>query len=123
MMGQSCALSKSAMTLNKLRVVADMPYCCTAVQKNLNKLGKVADRNLMVFNKCSVLHLERKNSRLKNKGKQPDGKQLCRKRSEGPRGHQVECEAIPKVSVILGCIRRYFASRTREVFFPFSQQW
>lgn len=46
----------------KLGVVADMPYCCTAVQKNLNKLGKEADRNLMVFNKCSVLHLERKTS-------------------------------------------------------------
>lgn len=45
-----------------------MPYCCTTVQKNLNKLGKGADRNFVVFNKeCNVLQLERKNFRHKNR--------------------------------------------------------
>lgn len=45
-----------------------MPNYCTAVQKNLNKLGKGSDRDFVVFKKeCCVLHLERKNSKHKNR--------------------------------------------------------
>ncbi|KAK4828639.1 hypothetical protein QYF61_000287 [Mycteria americana] len=61
-------LSKSADD-TKLGGVADMPEGFTAIQKDLNRLKKGADRNLMVFNeeKCSVLHLGRNNSRHQNR--------------------------------------------------------
>lgn len=38
-----------------------MPEGCTFIQKDLGSLEKWADRNLIKFNKCSVLHLGRNN--------------------------------------------------------------
>jgi len=50
MMGQSWIFSKSADDI-KLGGVADMSKSCTAFQKDLNRLEKGADRNLMDFKK------------------------------------------------------------------------
>ena len=47
----------------KLGRAADTPEGCVATQRDLDRLGKWADRNLMKFNmeKCNVLHLGRIN--------------------------------------------------------------
>ncbi|GAB0207674.1 mitochondrial enolase superfamily member 1 [Grus japonensis] len=58
-----CTLSKYAD--NTKLEVADRPEGGTAIQRDLNRLEKWADRNLMKFNKgkCQVLHLERNKPR------------------------------------------------------------
>jgi len=43
--------------------VADSPEDHATTQRDLDKVVKQADRNLMNFNKCEVLYLGRKNSR------------------------------------------------------------
>ncbi|GAB0179881.1 mitochondrial enolase superfamily member 1 [Grus japonensis] len=60
--GAECTLSKFA-EASKLGGVADMPEGCAAIQRDLSRLEKWADRNLMKFNKrkCKVLHLGRNN--------------------------------------------------------------
>lgn len=43
--------------------MAATPVDCTALQRDLERLERWADRNLMIFNeaKCEVLHLGRNN--------------------------------------------------------------
>ncbi|GAB0206053.1 mitochondrial enolase superfamily member 1 [Grus japonensis] len=45
----------------KLRGVSDAPYGCAAIKRDLDRVEKWADRNLMKFNKgkCKALHLGR----------------------------------------------------------------
>ncbi|GAB0179814.1 mitochondrial enolase superfamily member 1 [Grus japonensis] len=63
--GVECSLSKFADD-TKLGGVADTPEDCAAIQRDLNRLEKWADRNLMKFNKekFKVLHLGRNNRML-----------------------------------------------------------
>ena len=56
--GSECALSKFADD-TKLGGAADQTEGCATIQRDLNRLDKWADRNLIKFNqeKCKVLHL------------------------------------------------------------------
>lgn len=57
-----CALSNFAHD-TELQGVADSPEDHATIQRDLDKVVKQADRNLMNFNKCEILYLGRKNSR------------------------------------------------------------
>ncbi|GAB0204001.1 mitochondrial enolase superfamily member 1 [Grus japonensis] len=92
--GEECTLSKFADD-TKLGGVADMAEGGAAIQRDLNRLDKWADRNLMKFNKgkCKVLHLGRNNplhkymlvaTHLESSFSEKD--------LGGPGGHQVEQE-------------------------------
>lgn len=60
-----------------------MPEGCAAIQRDLDRLEKQADKNLMNKQKCRVLHLGRNNPMHQSMMGHLAGKQLGRK---GPRG-------------------------------------
>ena len=62
--GAECTLSKFAED-TKPGGVSDAPEDCATIQRDLNRLEKWSDRNLMKFSKkkCRVLHLDRNNSK------------------------------------------------------------
>lgn len=123
MMGQNCALSKSADD-TKLRGVSDMPYCCTAVQKNFNKLRKGAGRNFVVIQQgvqCPTVGKEK--LKVQEQGRQQDGKQLCRKGSEGPRGCHFNVKQYQRPVVSWAAFGGVLPSEHGRWFFPSTQQW
>jgi len=56
-----CVPSNKAADVTKLGEAADTPEVCATIQRDLEKLEKWADRNLVNFDKskCKVLHLGR----------------------------------------------------------------
>ncbi|KAK4830024.1 hypothetical protein QYF61_008287 [Mycteria americana] len=62
--GVECTLSTFADD-TKLREVADTPEGCPAIQRDLDRLEKWADKNLMKYNmeKCKVLHMGKNDPR------------------------------------------------------------
>ncbi|KAK4807067.1 hypothetical protein QYF61_018408 [Mycteria americana] len=109
----------------KLGGVTDRQECGAAIQRDLDRMEKWADRNLMQFNKkCQVLHLGRNNPRhqyllgdaqlgssfsAKNLGVLVDTKLNMSQ----------QCALVAKkANGILDCIRQSITSRSREVILP-----
>ncbi|KAK4806210.1 hypothetical protein QYF61_001133, partial [Mycteria americana] len=121
-----CTLSKFSDD-TKVGAVADRPEGRAAIQRDLDRLEKWADGNLMKFNKgkCQVLHLGRNNPRHQYT---LGAAQLESSLAEMDVGLLVDtrlnmsqqCAFVAKVANgILGCIRRSVASRSREGMLPF----
>ncbi|GAB0179219.1 mitochondrial enolase superfamily member 1 [Grus japonensis] len=121
MMGQSAFADET-----KLGGVTDMPEDHAAIQRDLNRLEKWADRNLTKFNKgkCNVLHLERNKPRHQY---MLGVDQLESSLAEKDLGVLVDTKlnvsqqcalAAKRSDGVLGCFRDSVASRSREVILP-----
>jgi len=110
----------------KLGGVADTPKGCVTIQRDLDRLDKWADRNLMKFSKekCQVLCL-RKNNHMHQH--MMGATQLGSSLAEKDLGVLVDTKlnmsqqcAFPAkvVNSILRCMRQSIASRWREVSLP-----
>ncbi|KAJ7399366.1 rna-directed dna polymerase from mobile element jockey-like [Pitangus sulphuratus] len=108
--------------MTKLGGVANSPECCAALQKDLDRLERWAEKNLLKFNKdkCRVLHLEKSNpghqyslgaNLLESSSMEKDlGVLMDNKLSISQ-----QCVLVAKkASGILGCIRKSMASRSRR---------
>ncbi|KAK4823954.1 LOW QUALITY PROTEIN: hypothetical protein QYF61_008340 [Mycteria americana] len=120
-----CTLSKFAHD-TKVGGMADMPEPCAAIQKDLDRLEKWVNRNLMELNKgkCKLLHLGRNNpmhqynlrtNRLESSFAEKDlGILLDTNLNMGQ-----QCVlGAKKGNGTLGCIRQSIARMPREVIFP-----
>ncbi|KAK4829521.1 hypothetical protein QYF61_005160 [Mycteria americana] len=104
--------------------VDDTPKGCAVIQRDLDKLEKWADGNLMEFNKgkCKVLHLGRNNPMCQYM--LTSWKAALQKRTWGvlmdsKLAMSQQCALLAKkANGILGCIRRIVASRLRQVILP-----
>ncbi|GAB0177588.1 mitochondrial enolase superfamily member 1 [Grus japonensis] len=120
--GAGCTLSKFADDA-KLGRVADMPKGHAAIQRDLNKLEKWADRNLVKFNKgkCKVLYLRRNNPMHQymlgatQLGSSLAGKDLGVLVDTKLKVSQQCALAAKKVNGILGCVKQSIASRSRDM--------
>jgi len=120
-----CSLSKFADD-TKLRGVVDTPKGCATIQRDLDRMESLSERNLMRFNtgKCKFLHLGRNNPMHRYRL----GVDLLESSSvEGDLGVLVDdrlttsqqCAlAAKKANGILGCIKTSVASMSREVLLP-----
>ncbi|KAJ7397481.1 rna-directed dna polymerase from mobile element jockey-like [Pitangus sulphuratus] len=108
----------------KQGAVADTPEC-HAFQRDLDKLEKGANRNLMKFNKskCQILHLGRNNPRYQYKlGANYLESSIAQKAKGVLRGKELDmnqqCTLAGKnAKILLGCL----ASRLKEVIFTSAQ--
>jgi len=110
----------------KMGGLPNTPEGCAAIQRDLNRLEKWADWNLMQFNKgkCNILHMGRNNPRhqyllgadqLESSFTEKDLGIL--ENAKLTMSHQ--CVLVAKKEYdILSCLRQSIASRSREVMLP-----
>ncbi|KAK4826400.1 hypothetical protein QYF61_008687 [Mycteria americana] len=115
---RECTLSRFADD-TKLGGVAASPDVCAAIQRDLDRLEKWADRNLMKFNKgkCQVLPLEKNSPRyqvLESIFNKNDLGVLVDTKSKLNMSQKCT-HAMKKANSLLACIRRNVASRLREM--------
>jgi len=103
--------------------VSDTPLGHAAFQRDLDRLEKWANRNLMKFNKerSKVLHTGRKNQYML--GATQLGSSLAEKHLgvlvDSKLNMNQQCAVVAKkTNNILGCIRRSVACRLSELIFP-----
>ncbi|KAK4827204.1 hypothetical protein QYF61_015232 [Mycteria americana] len=129
--GAECTLSKFA-DATKLGGVADMSEGCAAIQRNLNRLKKWANRNLIMFNKNLMMF--NKKYKVLQLGKNSPMHQYMLGATHVHRSlaemdlvvlvdtklnMSQQCAlAAKKVNSIQGYIKRIVASRSREVILP-----
>ncbi|KAK4807114.1 hypothetical protein QYF61_018455 [Mycteria americana] len=117
--GAQCTLSKFSDN-TKVGGVADTPEGGAAIQRDLDRLEKWANRNLMKFNKgkCQVLHLGRNNPRHQYMLGASQLERIFAEKDLGLNMSQ-QCAFVAKAANgILGCIRQSITSRSREVILP-----
>ncbi|KAK4829005.1 hypothetical protein QYF61_001761 [Mycteria americana] len=123
-LGQSNAGHNKSADDTKLGGVADTPESCAAIQRDIDRLEKWADRNLMMFNKesCKVLHLGRNNPKHQNTLRATWLESSFAEKDLGVLVDKLDmsqqCAPAAKMNGILGCTRRSVASRFREVILP-----
>ena len=114
-----------------LEGVADMPQGRAAIQRDVDRLEKWADRNLMKCKKekFKVLPLGRNNPKQQYMLRATQlEKSLAEKDlgvlvdTELNMSHQCDLDAR-RTNGTLGCIRQSIASRSREVIFQVIQHW
>jgi len=123
--GTECTLSKFADD-TKLGGVAGTPEGCAAIQRDLDRLESLVQRNLKKFNKgkCRVLHLGRNNPMHQYRlGADLLGRRFVERYLGVQMGDKLtmsqQCApAAKKANGILGCIKRSVASRSRKFYPP-----
>ncbi|GAB0182536.1 mitochondrial enolase superfamily member 1 [Grus japonensis] len=103
-----------------------MPEGHAAIQWDLDRLEKWANRNLMKFNKgkCKVLHLGKNNPMHKNMLRATQQESSLAEKDLGflvdTKLNMGQCCALAAKAAdsILGCIRKSIASRSKEVILP-----
>lgn len=106
----------------KLGGITDTPVDYVVTQRELDRMKKWDDKNLVKFNKrkCKVLHLERSNARHQNRVRGWMGRKQQCKELGCPDVKQADhkpamCPWRKMANSILCCIRMCIASRWREV--------
>ena len=122
--GTEYTLSKFADV--KLGGVADMTESCVAIQRDLDRLEKQPNEDLMMFNRenCKVMHPGRNNPMHQHMSGPIQLEHSLAKKDLGvlednKMNVSQQCVLVAKkANSILGCIRSSVASRSREVIFP-----
>lgn len=120
-MGQCCALSKSADDIKLSVRYAILLYNCPEEPQQAGERGWQELCGIQQGVQCPTVGKEK--FQAQEQGRQPDGKQLCRKRSEGPCGHHLDVRQEQRPVVSWAALGDMLTSEQGRWFFPSTQQW